>query len=326
MAFHNVPPNGFPDIPDIEDLEAVEKDISGLKTSIIDVNSNLTDLEDWTDADAKTVTGNPITITDAAALPAKSLVMTIEPIQSGSGTPSPDNVRPISGLTSGTVQTTDGTDTNTATITFGTTVYGGSVNFNTGVCRVTYGIANLGDIVWTYQETNDTFRATAGAFENAGYPIKKNGIVDIKCSIYPEQQGELTDKYIDQSNASSNIFIKDTDYGTDASAFKTAMDGVQLCYELATPTELTLTPAELELLKGNNTVTANGATISLTYQPDNLKGDIMTDVDAEVDGAKAYTDAKVAAVLPTYPTTDGAYVLTATVSSGETVLSWESTT
>lgn len=32
MAFHNVPPNGFPDIPDIEDLEAVQGDITALKT------------------------------------------------------------------------------------------------------------------------------------------------------------------------------------------------------------------------------------------------------------------------------------------------------
>lgn len=32
MAFHNVPPNGFPDIPDIEDLEAVQGDIAALKT------------------------------------------------------------------------------------------------------------------------------------------------------------------------------------------------------------------------------------------------------------------------------------------------------
>ena len=32
MAFHNVPPNGFPDLPDVEELEAVQKDVQNLKT------------------------------------------------------------------------------------------------------------------------------------------------------------------------------------------------------------------------------------------------------------------------------------------------------
>lgn len=45
----------------------------------------------------KTVTGNPISVSDALAKPAESLVIEILPQQSGSGDPSPDNVRPISG-------------------------------------------------------------------------------------------------------------------------------------------------------------------------------------------------------------------------------------
>ena len=47
----------------------------------------------------KTVIGKVVTVTDALNEPAESLKVTLEPIQSGSGTPSPDNVRPISGHT-----------------------------------------------------------------------------------------------------------------------------------------------------------------------------------------------------------------------------------
>ena len=47
----------------------------------------------------KTVSGNPISVSDALARPAESLVIEILPYQSGSGDPSPDNVRPISGFT-----------------------------------------------------------------------------------------------------------------------------------------------------------------------------------------------------------------------------------
>ena len=52
----------------------------------------------------KTVSGNPFSVSDALAKPAESLVIEILPQQSGSGDPSPDNVRPISGFTGCNVQ------------------------------------------------------------------------------------------------------------------------------------------------------------------------------------------------------------------------------
>ena len=44
MAFRNIPPNGFPAIPDIEDLEAVEKDVTTLKSSVSGLTQDVTDL------------------------------------------------------------------------------------------------------------------------------------------------------------------------------------------------------------------------------------------------------------------------------------------
>lgn len=55
----------------------------------------------------KTVGPAPIiSISDAKAKPAKSLIVGMEPIQAGSGDPSPDNIRPISGRTGVTVTRT----------------------------------------------------------------------------------------------------------------------------------------------------------------------------------------------------------------------------
>ena len=45
----------------------------------------------------KTATGNPISIADASGLSAKSCEVTMNPIQEGTGDPSPSNIRPISG-------------------------------------------------------------------------------------------------------------------------------------------------------------------------------------------------------------------------------------
>lgn len=46
MAFHNVPPNGFPDLPDVEELEAVVKDVTNLKTSVSGLSEDVSDLND----------------------------------------------------------------------------------------------------------------------------------------------------------------------------------------------------------------------------------------------------------------------------------------
>lgn len=51
-----------------------------------------------------TASGSIVSITDGADRPAVSLVSHIEPVQEGSGDPSPDNVRPISGWDSVTAQ------------------------------------------------------------------------------------------------------------------------------------------------------------------------------------------------------------------------------
>lgn len=53
-----------------------------------------------------TESGNPAVITDAFGGACKSLKLTLEPIQSGSGTPSPQNVRPITGRTQNVVTRT----------------------------------------------------------------------------------------------------------------------------------------------------------------------------------------------------------------------------
>lgn len=212
----------------------------------------------------KTASGNPISLTGAAAAYAISNIMTIEPIQSGSGDPSPTNVRPISGISTASVQTTNGTDTKTASITLGQTVYGGSVNFKTGEVTVTHGMVDLGTLTWIYN--------TNGGFSSDTLTDIKTGLCDLVCSglsFYSDSfiWGDIANipNYSIAKNAGNkDLYVKDTDY-TNAAAFKTAMSGVQLCYELATPTTLTLTPAELELLKGNNTVSGNGANINLSY-------------------------------------------------------------
>lgn len=364
-------------------------------------------IRQWTTAEAKSVSGNPITLTDGSARNAEGLVVTLEPKQSGSGTPSPTNVRPITGYTecvvdrdgknlldesqlssgniaylpiyvgsgnftlssdaplntsstanlflltgnvsvgidtstngvwnaqSRTVSSTNGYVTVASrnlgdvnphdyhtmlergtsatpyvpyshyniTITFGQTVYGGSVDFKTGKVTVTHKYVSLN---WgTYSRSdnmgNNKRRILATLSDAVG---TVDGALNV-CDCLPEQIGWNTDVvkfYIDyQSKAFIAFMPNDTSSDTTINA----------CYELATPIELTLTPAELELLKGYNYITTNGTTIALDYLPDSLLAE-----------AENYVDAKI----PPAPSSDGTYVLTCTVTSGTPAYSWESAT
>ena len=110
-------------------------------------------------------------------------------------------------------------------------------------------------------------------------------------------------------------------------ALGTPTTGAQVVYELATPQTFNLTPTQVLTLLGQNYVSHDGGgTISLVY----IKKDstiIPNPSDAEVPltgleiSGKDFviTDARI----PAPPTTNGAYVLTVTISGGTPTYSWE---
>lgn len=210
-----------------------------------------------------TASGSIASFSDGSDLvPAQALSVSLEPIQEGSGTPSPDNVRPISGRTevetvvSPTTSAGDGT---TYTTALGQTVYGGTLDVVSGELVVDRAMVDLGTLNWTY-------RSNVGGFSCAPQPTAKDKF-NATCSAYPYggAYSDLNDKgcgYIYYNQ----IFVKDSDY-TDTTAFKTAMNGVQLVYELATPQTYQLTPQEVSLITGTNNVWSDGV-VSVEYYAD----------------------------------------------------------
>jgi hypothetical protein len=98
------------------------------------------------------------------------------------------------------------------------------------------------------------------------------------------------------------IAVKDSRY-TDASAFKTAMSGVMLCYTLATPQTYTLTPTEVKTLLGENRIYASAGQVTVQYRADFNAAGLM--------------------YIPKAPTADGTYRLTVDVSGGTPTYRWE---
>ena len=142
------------------------------------------------------------------------------------------------------------------------TVYSGSLDVLRGVLTVDMAEVDLGRQNWTYNSAYTVFSTYVSE--------KKEGAMNIKCSKYFTAGGgaNVVDYGISGASRGKTVYIADPNY-TDAAAFKSAMDGVQLVYELATPLTYNLTPVEVEMLLNGNFLKSDGGVMTLTYKGTN---------------------------------------------------------
>lgn len=86
-------------------ITALQQDMSNAQDDIADAQTDIATLQN-TSYIEKTVSGSIASFSDGAALPVKDLTAQIVATQSGSGDPSPSNIRPITGLSEMTVTRT----------------------------------------------------------------------------------------------------------------------------------------------------------------------------------------------------------------------------
>ena len=191
------------------------------------------------------------------------------------------------------------------------TVDGDEYNADGSVTRK-YGIVNLGDLDWTYKDSDPN---TDFAYFQSTSDLDKASNVNLLCARYitmPSGRTSLTaDKTISTYNTSSQIkklVIRDDSY-TDAQTFKTAMSGVYLIYELATPTTEQTTPfTETEIVGSTEEF--------IDYEVAQNTRDIAIPCGHDSDYYQ-YFD------LPELPTDNNTYLLTCTVTNGEPNITWE---
>lgn len=177
------------------------------------------------------------------------------------------------GSTATTYEAYNGT---TDTISLGGTVYGGELNVTTGKLTITHGIVDLGSLNWTYDSANLRFQSTfisgmKGLSNNSETPNWKCSSYNV-VSISAFDSTPRPDNSLRGTVNNTIIFVRNTNY-TDPAIFKTDMSGVQLVYELATPTTTTLTPTEVATVLGYNNIFANtGDVVSVTYYKYNMMG------------------------------------------------------
>lgn len=255
---------------------AAETAQAAAETAADEVESSIEDAQDIVEA-AETLMIFPAmggaaasvaTITDAANDQPMALKIGIEAVQAGSGTPSPDNVRPISGWT-GAVIRRSGSDTNNPNVysidfpSEAGTVYGGTVEIaqdGTGTLTVDRAMVDLGAFNWLYDDRGIFYcYVPYMKFKSGGY-----------CSIYKLVQKpyayELEDGEIAVTNSQEYplLRIMDSNADPDTAAFKAAVSGGQLVYEPITTQTYPLTAEQIKSLFGTTNVWADCGNTQIT--------------------------------------------------------------
>ncbi|MBQ6508859.1 MAG: hypothetical protein IJI07_05230 [Flexilinea sp.] len=154
------------------------------------------------------------------------------------------------------------------------TVYGGEYDVTTGVLTVTHKAVDMGSISW-YLVTNYTYTGFRGDVSDMVATVEL-GSYPIMCSYYPQVSARgigtylnaSNDKTICRRNNDKNIMVQDTAYAT-VDAFKTAVAGQTVVYELASPFTVQLTAGEeVRMLGGENNLWADTGSVRLDYYGD----------------------------------------------------------
>lgn len=218
-----------------------------------------------------TATGTIATFTDGAdSVPVKSLTVQIQPQQAGSGEPSPDNIRAISGWDTAHVYVdeTVGTHDETYTVNLPQTVYGGTLDVASGELVIDHALVDLGTLAWSMPDAANHIFRTVRLTDH-----KQTAGINYVCSAYQAVSSVTSTTAMPDKSCKGNantpayLYIKDTDY-SDATAFQTALSGVQLVYEVAEPQTIQLTPTEVSTLLGDNNIYADAGSVSVVYRAD----------------------------------------------------------
>ena len=182
--------------------------------------------------------------------------------QSGSGTPSPSNPRPITVYT-GLNLSHSGADTSNPTvynIPFGQTVANGVLNVGTGKLTVAWVDVDLGTLAWTvYNAGNNIFAVSVSG--------KANGVDNLLCEQYANYTGALNnmpDLSIRGQGSANILYIRNTNCTTDTDII-TALSGVKCIYELATPIDIQLDSITLQALLNENNIWCDTGDTEVKY-------------------------------------------------------------
>lgn len=160
---------------------------------------------------------------------------------------------------------------NTYNISFGQTIYGGSLDVISGKLTITHGYVDLGSLTWT-NYLGGSLKMIYMQFPDCPTPPNNTTRASLICSNMPtKSRSEIgfAEPYNDGIgiDVSGNLFVAyPSGTWTDLTSAKNGLSGWYICYELATPTTIQLTSEEVQAIIGtNNIYTDTGDIIDLKY-------------------------------------------------------------
>lgn len=248
----------------------------------------------------------------------KNVVVTRIRMYLASGVTISGTVRPMLAMT-GEVGTSYEPYTSTSyPYTLGQNVYGGTVDLATGVLTITKHYAK----VTSASRNNDHafYLVTSGATQAKGDQYKGSVYCDrLPSTEVPVGSQALNGIYVNANGALR--FQTEASYAT-AADFITGMGGeLNVCYELATPQTIQLTPQEVKTLLGYNNISSSG-TVDVIYHADTkLYVDKMTAVDNNIIAPteEGFTATRNYTVNDLVIVADTLYKVTANIANGGTI-------
>ncbi len=233
----------------------MERNLTGLKR-LIRAKTAIGTLPEITEY---TATGNPATFSTNLIKPLQAFEIPFMPVQSGSGTPSPDNVRPISGWPGVTV-TANGKTILVAWESVAGVVYGGTVDLVSGVLTVDRRLLILdGDTGWAavgskfYHSLTDSDFIFSNAPQLCNYYLYEKMLENGSIEVTVDKRAYLQCAY-----GYNRVWVYDTDLTLDT--FKAMLNEtpLQITYPI-TPKTVQLQPMEIKTIIGQNSIATNTA-------------------------------------------------------------------
>lgn len=190
-----------------------------------------------------------------------SCKIAFEPIQAGTGVPSPDNVRTISGYDSISVAVLDSHDPDSYVvkeIEFDNTVYGGEVDVIGGIGESTQGFATFDgseDEAWGYDSVSKIYYIAVSDMKSGNF---QSGLANWLETVSVSQTYGIR---FGANNTSIYLYKLEDNISdiTDLATFKTYLSthNLQICYPLATPAAISTTPEAITPIEGDNVISTN---------------------------------------------------------------------
>lgn len=209
-----------------------------------------------------------------------SVASRISAVQSGTGDPSPDNVRPISGRSGATLTHND----TPITLEFGQTVYGGQLDWTTGKLAVDW-VKYVADGTEKPGLGKENTKVKRWYFSPTNPTLGNSGARSILCNILKTVTSASADEtgcICSGSNLISILLPKDSVQDADAVKGWLQANNPEFVYKTSKVETIQLSPTEILALTGANTIyTDTGdTTVSGRADPSATIKDLLARIDA----------------------------------------------